>query len=305
MIPEKSLLNRRDLFATVITASTASALIAEAAQSEEPEPEGTSNNSSPSPFSIVDTNIHLFQWPFRRLPLDETAALVTKLRSLGIAQAWAGSFEGILHRDVAGVNHRLAEACQPYPELFPIGSVNPELPDWREDLRRCVETHNMPGIRLHPGYHGYSLADPRFMQLLKQATAAGKFVQIVAGMEDTRTQHPMLRVEEINLTPLPSLMEEMPHARVQILGVRLRSPLLDQLAKAPGVFLDTSRVDGSDGLAQLLRSVPAGRVMFGTGAPFLIPEASLIRVYESELDVEMLRPLLFENTHRLLKRSNT
>jgi len=77
------------------------------------------------------------------------------------------------------------------------------------------------------------------------------------------------------------------------------------LAKAPGVFLDTSRVDGSDGLAQLLRSVPAGRVMFGTGAPFLIPEASLIRVYESELDVEMLRPLLFENTHRLLKRSNT
>lgn len=304
MIPEKSLLNRRDLFATVITASTVSALIAESAQSGEPALEGKGINPPSSPFSIVDTNIHLFQWPFRRLPLDETAALVTKLRLLGIAQAWAGSYEGLLHRDVAGVNLRLAEACQQYPELVPIGSVNLELPDWQEDLRRCVEMHAMPGIRLHPGYHGYSLADPRFTPLLKQAAAAGIFVQIVAAMEDTRTQHPMLRIEEVDLTPLPSLMKEMPDARVQILGAGPRSPLLDQLAKTSGVFFETSRVDGSGGLARLLRSVPVDRVMFGTGAPFLIPEASLIRVYESELDVEMLRPLLFENAHQLLKRSN-
>jgi predicted TIM-barrel fold metal-dependent hydrolase len=305
LIPEKSLLNRRELFATVVTVSATSALIAEAAQSDEHEPEGISTNPSLSPYSIIDTNIHLFQWPFRRLPLDETAALVTKLRSLGVTQAWAGSFEGLLHRDVAGVNQRLAEACQQHPELVPLGSVNLELPDWQEDLRRCVETHNMPGIRLHPGYHGYSLADPRFTLLLKQATVAGRFVQIVAAMEDTRTQHPMLRIEEVDLTPLPSLMDEMPDARVQILGVRPRSPLLDLLVKSPGVFFDTSRVDGSDSLALLMDSVPVDRVIFGTGAPFLIPEASLIRVYESELKIEMLRPLLSESANQLLKRSNT
>ena len=30
---------------------------------------------------IIDTNVHLFRWPFRRLPLDNTSRLVGKLRS--------------------------------------------------------------------------------------------------------------------------------------------------------------------------------------------------------------------------------
>ena len=42
-------------------------------------------------FRIVDTNVSLFRWPYPRLPLDETSALVDKVRSLGIACAWAGN----------------------------------------------------------------------------------------------------------------------------------------------------------------------------------------------------------------------
>lgn len=305
MTARKPVLNRRDLLATAMTAGAASALISQPARSHPSQPEETPAIPSVTLRAIVDTNISLFQWPFRRLPLDNVAVLVKKLRALGIVQAWAGSFEAILHRDLVGVNQRLAEACQPYPELVPIGSINPELPDWKHDLERCIVEYQMPGIRLYPNYHGYALQDPRFTELLQRATAAKRFVQIAVTMEDTRTQHPLIRVEDVDLAPLAQQVQSVPGARVQLLGARTRLPLLASLAGAAGISFDTSRVDGTDGIVQWLRTISADRLMFGTHAPFLIPEASLIRVYESDLAEAAIRKLLSENALQLSRRAHS
>lgn len=252
---------------------------------------------------IVDTNVSLFHWPFRRLPLDEPEKLVGKLRSLGIAEAWAGSFEAMLHRDLSGVNQRLAEVCRQFPELVPIGAVNPALQGWEDDLRRCGEDFSMVGVRVLPGYHGYSLDGFRFAELLEQATAAGLLVQVAASLEDTRTQAELVRVPDVDLSPLVTLLPRIPGARVQILNHKLRAPLLNQLAELPGVYFDTARVDGTDAVPKLVQSVPAGRVLFGSHAPFLIPEAALIRTHESgQLDDTGLRSVFAGNARRFLQQ---
>lgn len=282
-------MNRRDVLNLAVAAGAATAFYPAESRAERDEEE------SPG-LRIVDTNVSLFRWPFRRLPLDETEVLVEKYRSLGIAQAWAGSFEGVLHRDIASVNRRLSEACLNCPELIPIGSVNPELPGWEEDLRQCCGKLSMPGIRLHPNYHGYTLDDPRFAQLLNLATKAGRFVQIAATMEDTRTQHPNLVMQDVDLAPLADVVKRVSGALVQILNYRPRGPIFERLAKTTDVMFDTARVDSTDGIPKLVRSLPAGRVLFGTHAPFLIPEAALIRVHESgELDDKALRAVYAGN----------
>ncbi|MGZ0172135.1 MAG: amidohydrolase family protein [Planctomycetales bacterium] len=269
------MMNRRDVLNLAVAAGASAAFRPSSAASEE--------DDAATSLRIVDTNVSLFQWPFRRLPLDDVELLVRKYRSLGIKQAWAGTFDGVLHRDVASANQRLTDACLNFSELVPIGSVNPELPGWEEDLRRCHKKHSMPGIRLHPNYHGYMLDDPRFARLLKLATAAGLFVQLAVTIEDTRTQHPQLQITDVDLAPLADVVRRVPGARVQILNYRPRGSVFEQLAKTTDVMFDTARVDATDGIPKLVKSLPAGRVLFGTHAPFLIPEAALIRVHESGL----------------------
>ena len=48
---------------------------------------------------IIDTNVNISRWPFRRLAGDETPDLVARLRKRNVTQAWAGSFDGILHKE--------------------------------------------------------------------------------------------------------------------------------------------------------------------------------------------------------------
>jgi predicted TIM-barrel fold metal-dependent hydrolase len=288
-------MNRRDLLRLTVAAGAASTFGSNAGSTKPIDEERR--------LRIIDTNVSLFLWPFRRLPLDEPELLVNKVRSLGITEAWAGSFEGLLHRDITGVNERLAAVCARYTELVPIGSINLELPDWEGDLRRCFDEHKMPGVRLHPNYHGYALDDPPFSKLLASAREKQRFVQIAACLEDTRTQHPRLSVPDVDLSPLPDVMQHAAGATVQILNYRPRAPLLEKLGATPGIYFDTARVEGTDGIANLLRSIPSARVMLGTHAPFLIPESTLIRIQESTLGEEELSGLLSETADEFRRRS--
>ena len=289
-------MNRRDVLNLAVTAGAATTML--------PSAVGSAAAGETPSLRIIDTNVSLFQWPFRRLPLDDVELLVKKYRSLGIKQAWAGTFDGVLHRDVASANQRLTDTCLNHPELVPIGSVNPELPGWEEDLRRCREKHSMPGIRLHPNYHGYTLDDSRFARLLKLATTAGFFVQIAATIEDIRTQHPQLQVSDVDLAPLADVVRQVSGARVQILNYRPRGAAFEQLAKTTNVSFDTSRVDGTDGIPKLVASLSPGRVLFGTHAPFLIPEAALIRVHESgQLDDSALRAVYASNANIMFRKN--
>ena len=154
---------------------------------------------------LINTNVYLGRWPFRRLPDAEPAELVDKLQAGGVADAWVGSFDGLWQRDLADVNQRLAEHSRAVagPRFVAFGSINPTLPDWQEDSRRCHEVHQMPGIRLHPNYHGYKLEAPEFAALLAAATERKLLVQLVLSMEDERTQPALARVPHVDTAPLP------------------------------------------------------------------------------------------------------
>lgn len=256
---------------------------------------------------IIDTNINLSRWPFRRLAGDETSDLVTRLRKRNVVQAWAGSFDGILHKDIGGVNARLAADCNTHGKgfLLPFGSINPKLPGWQEDVRRCAQDYRMPGIRLHPNYHGYELKDLVFADLLHLAAARGLIVQLVVSMEDIRTQHPLMRMPPVDVSALPQLIKSEPSARLMLLNwsPSLRGQRLRPLADAGPVYFDIATWEGIEGVARLVEQLPPERVLFGSNFPLFYFEAALFKMQESGLPEDKKNMLFEGNAKRILART--
>jgi uncharacterized protein len=258
----------------------------------------------PSSFIMIDVNVYLSQWPTRCLPANKTSLVSEKLRAAEVSYAWAGSFDGLLHKDIASVNARLVDACTDEGEgrLLPFGSVNPTLPDWQDDLRRCAEEFGMQGIRLHPNYHGYKLDDPRFGELLDLAKKHGLVAQIAIKMEDERTQHRLLRVDPVDVSPLPELLKTRPDLRVVLLNSlrTIRNDTISQLASAGRVYFEISMQESVGGITKLLEHAPLDRVLFGSYFPFFILESALLKLRESELAKFQLDAITRENAEKLL-----
>ena len=253
---------------------------------------------------IIDTNIYLSRWPFRHLDGDDPGVLVRKLRQRNVGQAWAGSFDGMLHRDIASVNLRLAQACRDFGQglLVPFGSINPKLPDWQEDLRRCHEEHKMPGIRLHPNYHGYNLDDPVFAELLRLAAARRLIVQLALCMEDVRTQPPLMRVPPVDIAPLAGVVKSTPGLRLQLLNCtsNIGREEYQGVLAAGAAGMEISMVDGVACVARLAQEIGLERVLFGSYYPFFYFESALLKMQESGLDEASQKAIGEGNARRLM-----
>ena len=261
---------------------------------------------------IIDTNVHLFEWPLRKLKYDRTEALVAKLRKHRITQAWAGSFEAVLHKQLDAINRRLADECQARGGgmLIPLGSVNPAWPDWEEDLRRCHEQYKMPGLRLYPAYHGYTLDQPEFARLLEAAARRGLVVQIAMRLEDERVHHYAINIPLVSASPLPDLLKKLPRAKVQL--INSAGPLLAgnvaALARDTQVTFDIAATEGNGGVGRLIAgtnpsyrgAIPVERLLFGSHAPFFPCESGLLKLFESPLELDQLQKIMHANARKLI-----
>ncbi len=258
---------------------------------------------------LIDTNVSLGEWPARPSWARRPADLVARLRRHGVTSAWTGDLDSILQTDTAGANARLAAACaqEGAGVLVPFGTINPTLPDWEEDVRRCREVHRMPGVRLHPNYHGYGLDDARFLRLLELATRFGLLVQIAVTIEDDRSQNPALRAAPVQPAPLAESVERVPGARVMLLNGTTRLygsaiPLVQRLNRS-GVRFEIATLEGVAGIAGLLQKVPDLHLCFGSHTPYFYFEAALLKLAESDLTPAQLAAIRHGHAHSALSLS--
>ena len=299
-------LDRRQFLKTSLLAGAAASL-----GTPNPRAQAAPASTSAAP-GIVDTNINLFDWPFRKLKYRDTAALVAKLKKHRVVEAWAGSFEALLHKNINGVNERLATECRERGAgmLRPFGTVNLAWPDWEEDLRRCHETFKMPGVRLYPGYQPFDLAHPELPRLVAATRERNLLLQIVFGMEDTRVHHPIITVGTVLATPLVAVLKAEPQAKVQLLHFsgNIQGTDLRALMTETKTTIDISRWEGNGAVGRMIGTapgataarVPVERVLFGSHAPYFPLETALLKLIESPASAAQLNAIMQGNARRML-----
>jgi predicted TIM-barrel fold metal-dependent hydrolase len=298
--------NRRSfLKGSLLTATSAPALAASPAPALAASLAAAAQAAPATPENpIVDTHVYVSRWPARRVSIDQPDQLVSELRKQGVVQAWTGSFDAMLHKDIGAVNQRLAADCHRWGQglLTPFGAVNPMLPDWEEDVRRCHEEFQMPGMRVHPNYHSYTLEHPEFLKLLQMTAERNLVLQIVAWLEDERTQIPQLQESMVDLRPLAALLEKTPKARVMVLNgfVSVRSvPLAwDRLKRLQNVTFDIAMLEQMIGVRVLADAIGIERVVFGSYSPMFYFESAFLKLREANLSAAETKAVLSGNAAR-------
>jgi predicted TIM-barrel fold metal-dependent hydrolase len=253
----------------------------------------------------IDAHAYVGPWAFRHLAHAEPDALLRRLDRAGVEQALVSATEGILFKDPLSANRPLAARLPGREDrLRPLATLNPALPGWEADWETTLAELRPRGLRLHPGHHGYSPADPEAGRLIDAATRAALPVFVVVRIEDERVHHPLARVQPVTVAALAACVRARPSARFVLCGVRLAevSSLLSRAPGASNYAVDVSHLQHPlDALDRLRELLPAERIWLGSGAPFLMPEAALYKVAMARLSEPEREAILSGNAARALR----
>ena len=255
---------------------------------------------------IIDVNAYLGMWPFRRLRYNTPEGLLRLMDRAKISSAVVSS-SSVLYRNSHEGNLELAEEIEPYRDrLIPFAVINPSYAGWREDLKECVESLGMKGLRLHPNYHDYRLTEDCASDLIKETVDRGLPVSIALRMEDERQHHWLVRVPPVSTYDLAEAINRFPEATFILTYIHYREaePILNACPDRENFYIELTShyLFGAypNQLQSLVEKMGAERILFGSGMPLKYPEAALMKIECLDVSEEEKEKILHKNAERIL-----
>jgi predicted TIM-barrel fold metal-dependent hydrolase len=272
----------------------------------------------------VDASSFLGEWPSRRLngsPAPAGEALVEgRLRlmdRLGVRRAAVSRLESVWLKDAGVGNAELFALVGRLPaRFFPVYTLDPTFPSWPEQLDRCVETYGLAAgtgaIRLLPTYHGYGIGQTiatgsgesaSFDECLERLEALGLPVVLTLQLDDTRMQHPGMRVPDLAVADVVAAVSRRPALRWVVTGA-LQTQMLAiarQLPPDARVWFELSRVQGPiDGIPMLRDRIGVDRLLFGTNLPLHVAESPIVELADAWLSPDEDAAVRYGNARQAL-----
>lgn len=236
----------------------------------------------------MDFNGFVGNWPFFRIRNNTVEKLAALHRRCGIEGGFVSSLEAIFYQDPWEAELELARQLKGSGYLH-IMTVNPTLPGWRDDLKRAVRDLDIKGVRLVPGFQGYTLADACVEELGGCLREYGLPLVLTLRMKDERTMY-MIQPRSIPMEEVVAFLEkyrEIPTLLTHIRAAEVEG-LTPLLRERENLFADNSGF--KDGMFVLdhmvLETAARGHLVYGSGAPLMEMQATTMQIDTAQIPEE-------------------
>ena len=227
---------------------------------------------------IIDVNAWTGPWPTLVNVPHDAASVRASLRAYGVERIFMAPLAAAWSANPHLCNADVYEAASEFEDISPVPVIDPTLPTWGEELEKAAGHHTVRMIKLLPGYGGYGLSAAD--ELLAEAARANLVAMVQIRIEDPRRQHPLAQVPDFPVQAIVEAARRNPDQKIIIGGASAAAlrEFAAQVRDLPGLYAETSQVDGVDGVKMLVDAGIGGKVLFGSHAPVFMPAASIARV---------------------------
>ncbi|PYI54849.1 amidohydrolase family protein [Paenibacillus flagellatus] len=252
----------------------------------------------------TDVNALLGHWPFRKIRKNTLDDLRHVHRTNGISGGYVASLNSIFYNDPFEGDEEL-HALIGGTEYKHVLTVNPTLPGWRRDIEDGLKRFDIRGVRVYPTYHDYDLNDEPVSELCDALQEFGLPLFVTKRMEDERLDY-LIKPKPLDVESLRRFVRSRPNLDIVVLNIRFAEivALEAEANELPRLFFDTSGLkDKVFVLEELLRHVPAGKIVYGSQHPLYCLKSTHAIVDMVDLPDETKRAIFADNA-KLLDRTN-
>ncbi|MFC1479071.1 amidohydrolase family protein [Planctomycetota bacterium] len=247
---------------------------------------------------IIDTNMWLGQWPFHAKTDITPARLQELLRKEGIGKALVASRESVLIDDPENKNMDLLSQTKKLPDLLPVITVNPSLPNWKDKMPVYIE-EGIKAVKLFPNYHTYSLSEPFVRELMNICGNEGILPILQMRLEDERSHHPSCIVPGVAADEIIASAHACPDVQLAV-----SCPYFDEavslVQETKNIHIDIAFTERLHTIPSLCKQIPAERILFGSHTPFLYTRAALMKAEDPDISNSDRKLITHKNITSLL-----
>lgn len=213
---------------------------------------------------VIDAHVHIATAENEN-PRAKAGNVIKMMDKNGIDKAVCFPFAAGLEK-----NKKMAEQIRPHGERFiPLAFVNPNDADAKAQLMYCLDELGFKGIKLHPWFSNFSVANTCLLAPLFEVLEERKSYAVIHCTSEDYRVHPLM-FERLG-NEFPNVIIQMAHMGEVMAG----EYAIDVAKRVPNVYLDTA-ITSYMAVVHVLQQCQ-DKVFMGCDFPFYQFEMELLK----------------------------